>query len=61
MKRRNFLEKSLLTTLGVSATPLFANSITYGKKITLNFKLKFAPHSSMFKHHAGDDILDQIQ
>jgi len=25
------------------------------------FKLKFAPHFRMFKHHAGDDLLDQIQ
>ena len=25
------------------------------------FKLKFAPHIGMFKHHAGSDILDQIQ
>lgn len=25
------------------------------------FKLKFAPHDGMFKHHAGDSILDQIR
>jgi len=61
LKRRNFLEKSLLTTLGVSATPLFANSSTSSKKITSNFKLKFAPSDGMFKHHAGENILDQIQ
>ncbi|MEM9258440.1 MAG: TIM barrel protein [Bacteroidota bacterium] len=24
------------------------------------FKLAFAPHAGMFKHHAGDDILDQV-
>lgn len=25
------------------------------------FKLKFAPHIGMFKHHAGPDVLDQLQ
>ncbi|MFT7120893.1 MAG: hydroxypyruvate isomerase [Neolewinella sp.] len=25
------------------------------------FNLAFAPHGGMFKHHAGEDILDQIQ
>jgi len=25
------------------------------------YNLKFAPHDGMFKHHAGEDILDQIQ
>lgn len=27
----------------------------------LKFKLKFAPHIGMFKHHAGPDVLDQLQ
>ena len=26
-----------------------------------NFKLKYAPHFGMFKHHAGNDLLDQLQ
>jgi hydroxypyruvate isomerase len=26
-----------------------------------DFTLKFAPHVGMFKHHAGEDILDQIR
>ena len=26
-----------------------------------SFKLKFAPHDGMFKHHAGNSILDQIK
>lgn len=25
------------------------------------FKLKYAPHPNMFKHSAGEDIIDQIQ
>lgn len=26
-----------------------------------NFQLKYAPHFGMFKNHAGDDLLDQLQ
>lgn len=26
-----------------------------------NFKLKYAPHFGMFKNHAGNDVLDQLQ
>jgi len=44
LKRRNFLEKSLLTSLGISATPLLAHSYISEKKIVSNFKQKFAPH-----------------
>jgi hydroxypyruvate isomerase len=25
------------------------------------FKLKYAPHFGMFRHHAGEDLLDQVQ
>jgi hydroxypyruvate isomerase len=26
-----------------------------------NFKLKYAPHFGMFRHHGGEDLLDQLQ
>jgi hydroxypyruvate isomerase len=61
MKRRRFIQNSILTTAAVSATPftLFAgNSV---QKQQTAFKMKFAPHDGMFKHHAGNNILDQIQ
>lgn len=61
MKRRHFVQKSLLTTVAISATPLISSANSLHKIDTTKFKLKFAPHDGMFKHHAGDDILDQIQ
>ena len=64
MKRRSFLKSSFaasaaLATGGIvttSAQP--ARPVMAGKN---NFKLKYAPHFGMFKHSAGDDLLDQLQ
>ena len=61
MKRRHFVQKSLLTTAAISATPLISSANSFDKRNSTIFKLKFAPHDGMFKNHAGDDILDQIQ
>lgn len=61
MKRRKFIQNSLLTTAAISATPIA--SIAQSAVNTSNettFKLKFAPHIGMFKHHAGDDPIDQL-
>ena len=30
------------------------------KPVAAPFKMKFAPHLGMFKHHAGDDPIDQL-
>ncbi len=68
MKRRTFLRNSVAT----AAASLFAGSAgfaaihTHPGRISFpaekyNFKLKYAPHFGMFKHHAGEDLLDQIQ
>ena len=43
-----------IPTSGMSQN-LFSNENKF------KFKLKFAPHIGMFKHHAGPDVLDQIQ
>ena len=48
MKRRTFITANRLGTQDASHT-------------TSKFTLKFAPHTGMFKHHAGDDPLDEIQ
>ncbi|MES2732193.1 MAG: TIM barrel protein [Bacteroidota bacterium] len=69
MERRDFLKKGLAAgaitvTTGaaglVAATPnptrLFADS-----KAKHAFKLKYAPHFGMFKNHAGDDPIKQLQ
>ena len=48
-----------LTTGGVvhAAAPLGTASPTGKQK----FKLKYAPHFGMFRHSAGEDLLDQLQ
>ncbi len=59
MQRRTFIQKSVLTSAALaSGTAVFSNSI--GDKAK-KFKMKFAPHLGMFKHHAGEDPLDQLQ
>jgi hydroxypyruvate isomerase len=64
IQRRNFLKNTLLGTVGLSTgTSLFAkseekNPINFAAK---PFQLKYAPHDGMFKHSAGEDILDQLR
>ncbi len=59
MKRRNFVKTSLLAspTLAV-ATSASATSQDIPK---YDYRLKYAPHLGMFKHHAGDDPIDQLK
>lgn len=60
MERRKFLQSSALGSgsilLSGAGTHLFSNKIN--EKHT--FQLKYAPHLGMFKHHAGEDPIDQI-
>jgi len=60
MKRRFFVQK---TVLGASTLSL-AGPMAYGKDSTpsnpYKFNLKFAPHLGMFKNLAGEDAIDQI-
>jgi hydroxypyruvate isomerase len=64
MKRRSFLRNSTAATAAllsggiVHATTPVSQAVN-GKKHS--FKLKYAPHFGMFKHSAGEDLLDQLQ
>ncbi len=65
MKRREFLATGAaaaasLTAAGVAAADGHADDEKPAKPGGA-FKLKYAPHQGHFKHHAGDDVLDQIQ
>ena len=60
MKRRTFIKTSTIaapiaTILPGSATARSSESIEADP-----FKMKFAPHLGMFKHHAGEDPIDQL-
>mgnify|MGYP001031204421 FL=1 len=59
MKRRNFIRNS-----SIASSALFAiNSIYPSTKFynKYKFNLKYAPHLGMFKHHAGNDPIDQLR
>ncbi|MEM9929712.1 MAG: xylose isomerase, partial [Bacteroidota bacterium] len=61
MQRRTALKCTAslpLLAIGPSARAMSAASTNLGVN---KFNLSFAPHDGMFKAHAGDNILDQIQ
>jgi len=60
VKRRHFIQQG--TVLGSSAI-IGSNLNTFKKHESseaFKFQMKFAPHVGMFKHHAGDDPVDQL-
>ncbi|MED5316997.1 MAG: TIM barrel protein [Candidatus Neomarinimicrobiota bacterium] len=62
MKRRSFLKKGLsLASTPFISSGLLANSISEQKLTHSPFNLNYAPHFGMFKHHAGNDLVDQLQ
>ncbi len=58
MNRREFLATTGIAAAGVAATSYKNASAAVEKQ---NFKLKYAPHFGMFKHHAGEDFIDQLK
>ncbi len=63
MNRRTFLKTSLAAT---GATVGLTSAAAATPRQNANnkqhaFKLKYAPHFGMFRHHAGDDPVDQLQ
>ena len=62
MKRRSFFKKGLtLASAPFISSGLLAKSISEQKLTQSPFNLNYAPHFGMFKHHAGNDPLDQLQ
>ncbi|MDM1293117.1 TIM barrel protein [Sphingobacterium sp. N143] len=62
MKRSDFIKSSLLAAGAGLSGHTFAstntkNSMDKGK----TFNLNYAPHQGMFKHHAGENFLDEIR
>lgn len=56
IKRREFLAQTLAVGALASATRAQTRTSSHPA-----FSLKYAPHLGMFKHHAGNDPLDQIR
>jgi hydroxypyruvate isomerase len=66
MKRRSFIQNGAVSTAALlSGSAVWASPSNQSAVRELppkqNFKLKYAPHFGMFKHHAGEDLLDQVQ
>ena len=61
MKRRDFVRSGL--ALGAAAFGPVAGAATHARPAAARhaFNLKYAPHEGMFRHHAGDDFIDQIE
>ena len=57
MKRRRFIKAT-----GIAGAVLGTNLKAVGSANAAAepFHMKFAPHLGMFKHHAGDDPIDQL-
>jgi len=62
MKRRSFIKKGAAAASFVSVGLHGMNALNNNKKFMSkhNFKLKYAPHLGMFKNHAGDNPIDQL-
>lgn len=64
MERRHFIKNCGLASAfaGLTASGLHGFNYFDDKAILKadTFKMKFAPHFGMFKHHAGEDFIDQI-
>ena len=58
MKRRTFAQTTALAGLGLSTTPLWSRQNKVG--VPYKYNLKYAPHLGMFRHHAGNDPIDQL-
>jgi len=59
MKRRELLKTTLAAgaALGLGRARAAAGQATAAR----GFRLKYAPHFGMFKHHAGEDLVDQLK
>jgi hydroxypyruvate isomerase len=64
MDRRTFLATSLAGAVASIELAKSARAQNPGRRAASDrrsFKLKYAPHFGMFKHHAGDDLIDQLK
>jgi hydroxypyruvate isomerase len=64
MMRREFLATTVAAGLAAGAGAANAQTSTRrqsGRSSGSPFKLNYAPHFGMFRHHAGDDPVDQLR
>ena len=64
MQRRSFLKRSAAASAALLGGGVLHASVRPGQhtpSARQNFNLKYAPHFGMFRHSAGEDLLDQLQ
>ena len=63
MQRRDILRGAALGAAGLAAFPVPGRTAPGPRSGRSGgaFRLKYAPHFGMFRHHAGDDPLDQLR
>ncbi|MGD1892778.1 MAG: TIM barrel protein [Cyclobacteriaceae bacterium] len=59
MKRRDFMKTSALAA-GAATFSFESTAASLFPPEKRSFNMKYAPHFGMFKSHAGDDIIDQL-
>jgi len=59
MERRNFLKQNLMASGALLSTSAFANTKMSPIEES-TFKLNYGFHDGMFKSHAGNDFIEQI-
>jgi hydroxypyruvate isomerase len=57
MKRREFITSALVAGVGTGVAGAQPSAPRHGKR----FRLRYAPHFGMFRHSAGDDLIDQLR
>ena len=58
MNRRKFTKAATLTGLGLASTPFWAQKIS--ASTSYKYNLNYAPHLGMFRYHAGNNPIDQL-
>jgi hydroxypyruvate isomerase len=64
MQRRSFLKSSAMASAAIVSGSMAhaSNGSAHPNPLAKqSFKLKYAPHFGMFKHSAGEDLMDQLQ
>ena len=60
MKRRTFIDRLAIAGVGMGVAPSLLAKDKKNKLVANNYNLKYAPHLGMFKNHAGEDPIDQL-
>lgn len=61
VSRRSFIGKSVAAAGALTLAPGLSSTSGLSAANSAKFKLNYGPHLGMFKHHAGDDPVDQIK